>query len=294
MADTNTGMLGKWYDDYMKTAPKPQSYTPVQATPTEWKADDSQSVAANVNKISTSGSPQMQSAETRAKQEMNARGMLNSSMAIGAGQKAVYDAALPIATADANINAQRGQFNANQATQTSQFNAGAQNESGQFNAQEANKADAARFDVAGKMQLQDQENASKLQLQDKAQADALARMAQQFKDNQAMMELQSKLADDNFPKQFAANFTTQMTDRVGVILADPNLDPAAKQAAVQNAIDFANTSLSWIGKMYKVAFPSMSMPGMTAPAPTPPAGPPEPPSTWPPSPGLSDIQQNGT
>jgi hypothetical protein len=255
---TNPGMLGQWYDDYVKTAPKPQTYTPVQTAPTEWKADDSQTVQGQVAKITQAGGPLQTLAETKSKQEMNARGMLNSSMAIGAGQKALYEAALPIAQQDANTNAQRGQFNAGQANQVSQFNAGAQNEAGQFNAAEANKGEAARFDAA-----------TKFDLQDKAQADALARMQQQFKDNQGMLELQTKLTDQSFPKQFAASFTTQMTDKVGAILADPNLTPEAKQGAVQNAIDFANTSLSWIGKFYNVAFPGMTVPGAPAPAPAP-------------------------
>jgi hypothetical protein len=344
---TDQGMLGKWYDDYLKStaktqpqtpspdvgasvyplAPGPgrygqspmQTYTPTQATPTEWGADDSQTVQGQVAKITAAGGPLQTLAATRSKQEMNARGMLNSSMAIGAGQKALYEAALPIAQQDANTSAQRGQFNAGQANQTSQFNAASQNEAGQFNASEANKLESARFDLAGKLSMADKDTASKmalqendaasrLMLQDRAQADALARMSQQFKDNQGMLELQNKLADQSFPKQFAASFTTQMTDKVGAILADPNLKPEGKQNAVQNAIDFANQSLSWIGKMYGVAFPGFTAPA-AAPLPTPgttPADQPGAPAdpvdqqapvmnyTPPPWDQRSDLERNGT
>lgn len=60
-------------------------------------------VAGQVAKLTNSSSPLMQSAKTAAKSQMNARGLINSSMAIGTGQKAVIDAATPIATADAQL-----------------------------------------------------------------------------------------------------------------------------------------------------------------------------------------------
>jgi hypothetical protein len=60
-------------------------------------------VQGQVEGIIKKGSPLMDLAETRAKQSANARGLLNSSMAVQAGEAAVLDAAVPIANADAGI-----------------------------------------------------------------------------------------------------------------------------------------------------------------------------------------------
>lgn len=58
--------------------------------------------------------PLMQMARTSADQQMNARGLLNSSLAISAADQAAYNAALPIANADANLLNNANQFNATQ------------------------------------------------------------------------------------------------------------------------------------------------------------------------------------
>lgn len=303
-------MIGQWYDDYVKSPPKVSTVTPKTAATTDWKVDKPQTVQGQIAGIVDSGSPLMKQAETRALQRANARGMLNSSMAVGAAQGAVYDAAMPIAQQDANTFARSGEFNASEANRTSQFNANAENQAGQFNAGETNAAEGQRFGVAAQFGLQDKQQqfqagereASQsfdltrldaqqintlaqmevtqrndlirmqeafgfdIQKMSAQQINTLAQMSQQFKDNVAMTELQNKLTNENIPKQYAAQFSQQMFDRVSSILADPNLDPEAKRGAVQNAIDFANTSMGWVGKMYNVAFPGMTAPGGAAPA----------------------------
>jgi hypothetical protein len=74
-------------------------------------------VADNVAKITASDSPLMKQAEQRGFQVANRRGLLNSSIAAGASQAAVLDAATPIATQDASQN-----FQKNLATQNFQQN----------------------------------------------------------------------------------------------------------------------------------------------------------------------------
>lgn len=69
---------------------------------TDLKSDPNASVSGRVNQIISEGSPLMERAETRAKEQMNGRGLLNSSMAVGAGQTALYDAAMPMAAQDAS------------------------------------------------------------------------------------------------------------------------------------------------------------------------------------------------
>jgi hypothetical protein len=54
---------------------------------------------------------------------MNTRGLLNSSLAVGAGQSALYDAALPIAQQDAQTFTQAGLSNQQARNTADQFNA---------------------------------------------------------------------------------------------------------------------------------------------------------------------------
>ena len=90
--------------------------------------EDAETVEARIASIIADDSPLMQQAKTAAAQAQNAKGTLNSSMAIGAGQAAVLDKATEIAKYDADTAAS---FKlANQASQDT---------SGQFNADQWNK-----------------------------------------------------------------------------------------------------------------------------------------------------------
>ena len=89
-----------------------------------------QTVESRVQGIIQKNSPLQQMAETRAKQEQNAKGTLNSSMAIQAGQNAVIQNALPIASQDANTATTVALSNQNAGNTAGQFNAGQVNQSG--------------------------------------------------------------------------------------------------------------------------------------------------------------------
>lgn len=65
--------------------------------------DESKGVQGRVQSITSTGSPLMTAARTRAKQQGAKYGTLNSSLAGQAGEKAVIDSAVPIATADAQL-----------------------------------------------------------------------------------------------------------------------------------------------------------------------------------------------
>lgn len=69
--------------------------------PTQWTTTPDQTVAGNVQKLTAEDSGIIQQARTRSNQKMNERGLLNSSMAQSASDSAAYDAAIPIAQADA-------------------------------------------------------------------------------------------------------------------------------------------------------------------------------------------------
>lgn len=77
-----------------------------------WDVTPNQTVFSQLQRIIEDDSPLMQQARARALQQANSRGLLNSSMAITAGDAAAYDAAMPIATKDASTYADSARFNA--------------------------------------------------------------------------------------------------------------------------------------------------------------------------------------
>jgi len=102
-------------------------------------------VQGRVASILDANSPLMQRARARANQASSARGLSNSSMAVGAAQNAVINTAMPIANADAasynqisrdnqNANNSMLQFNAGNRQQVNLNNAAAQNRMTEFNA----------------------------------------------------------------------------------------------------------------------------------------------------------------
>lgn len=109
-----------------QTPPPPQVGKPAAKTAgvTNWNVAKEQTVEGRLPGLIEANSPIMQLADTRAKQKANAYGLMNSSLAVGAGQAAVLDAATGIATSDANTLARSGEFNANAANQVGMFNAG--------------------------------------------------------------------------------------------------------------------------------------------------------------------------
>jgi hypothetical protein len=84
--------------------------------------EDNDTVEGRVANIIKDDSPLMQIARTRANQESNSKGTLNSSMAVGAGQMAVMDAATPIATEDARGSREFKLSNQMESNKADQFN----------------------------------------------------------------------------------------------------------------------------------------------------------------------------
>lgn len=80
-----------------------------------------ETVAGQFNGLIQDNSPLIQMARTGAKQQMNERGLLNSSIATSAADVAAYQAAMPIAQADASVydtNAKQNLAYQNEATKT--------------------------------------------------------------------------------------------------------------------------------------------------------------------------------
>lgn len=147
------------------------------------------------------------SAEARSLAQMNARGLTSSSIAVGAGQRAVIDSAMPIAMADAKTLVESGRFNVEQANIMEQFNKGQLNAAAAFNADATNQA------------LSDNQAAANRAAEFMAQADNLAK--------------QTNVQEQNKAKQFYAEAANAAADAY----ANAQNNALSLEAQAQNARD---------------------------------------------------------
>jgi hypothetical protein len=104
--------------------------------------DDNQTVQGRLRGLLAEDSPILQQARARALASMNARGLINSSMATGAADSALYDAATPIAAADAGTFATAARENADAFNTNSRFNVETEANRQRYNADATNQSRA--------------------------------------------------------------------------------------------------------------------------------------------------------
>lgn len=138
------------------TAPSVTGANTTWTAPVQRTIDQSkETVQGQMAGLMAADSPYMQQARTRAAQVANGRGLLNSSMAVGAGESAAYDAAAPIANADAQIYGNAANYNTQQTNQALATRDDATNKTSIFNAGESNKFGIAQLDQNTKIGLAD-------------------------------------------------------------------------------------------------------------------------------------------
>lgn len=186
-----------------------------------------------------SDSPLMQQAATMGNQRANQRGLLNSSMASQAAQGAMIDRATPFAQQDASTYFQNSQANTDRQQQEYMTNLNYQNQRG----------------------LNQQQYGFQRGLNEQNYGFDMGRMQQQFNNEMQRMGYAYELDQRNVPQNYAANISAQTLQNVQAIQADPNLEPAAKQAAIKNAIDMANANLTWAEVFYNTPMPALRTPG---------------------------------
>ena len=122
-----------------------------------------ETVAGQLNDLLQQDSPVMQSAKAHADAASAQRGLLNSSIAVGSAQRAVIDAATPIATSDAQTYANSGLSaqQANQQTSLAGYQARLNSAQGAENF--ANTTAANSQNIAGNLQIADKNNAAQME-----------------------------------------------------------------------------------------------------------------------------------
>ena len=216
-------------------------YNADTGTASKWNIDtgSNQTVQKQLKGIIEANSPLMQQARTNALQAMNQRGLVNSSMAIGAGQDAVIRQALPIAQQDATLYANSAKYNADMTNQMEQFNKGAENQSRQFGASASNQAAlanqaadnaAAQFSAGASNQAALANAAAQNQA---AQFSAASTNQASSEYSQALNATVNKMMDQSM--QIAlANADTQTKIELQNIDATTRKDLAATEAAYKN------------------------------------------------------------
>jgi hypothetical protein len=121
-AQQDNGMLGNWYQSYLKANPGVTSAASAAAG--NMTVDpNTMTVEGRLQGLLDPNSPLMKAAVARGMLNANSLGVRNSGAGILAGQRAMYDTAVPIATSDAKMYGDAAAFNAREQGDTSRFNA---------------------------------------------------------------------------------------------------------------------------------------------------------------------------
>ena len=232
---------------------------------------ENQTVAGQVKGIIDANGPLSQQAEAAARGAASARGLSNSSMAIQAGQTAVLNSALPIAQQDAGTYSrqalqnqsdrnQNSQFNAAAGNQNAQFNTGEQNSTSRFNATQATSVDQGNAQAENQASQFNANAQTATSQSNAAQQNDLAKvnLAQQNDITKANLDVASKSALTNLEASYktliqstasAQAVQQQLTQNLANVQNNKDLDPAARQVAINQQVDLAKDSMNLIGAM---------------------------------------------
>ncbi len=196
-------------------------------------------VAGQMRGLLAENSPYLQVARTGALQTAAGRGLLNSSIAAGAGEEAAIKQALPIAQQDAQTYADIGKQNAKTISDSllnlqvgqleHQKNLANAKITGALTTQEAQKQfELQRISEAGQLQRQEIENAMKAVLQDD----------------------QLESAERQQLSQIIGNMGNEALGAVERILRDTNIEANAKQSAIDAVMSNYRANSSTAGAIF--------------------------------------------
>lgn len=224
-------------------------YTGAEATAANWEVKPNQTVQSQIKAIIDDNSPLMQQAETRALQGANKRGLMNSSIAVGAGQSALYDAAAPIAAADAATFARAGEFSAGAEQQVGLANQSSKNTADQFTAASTNQVNSQNSQLATNVALNNASLNADLAKFNASQSNELLKLGMdaQTKTELANIEASYKMLMQSSAS--ASDLYKQMVQNAATIMQSKDMDEFTKKKAMQNQIAFLNSGLGVLGSI---------------------------------------------
>jgi hypothetical protein len=220
--------------------------------PTKWNVDKSQTVSGQLETDLKSGSPLMQLAKTQGLQSAADRGLLNSSMAVGAAQTAMIDRAMPMAQQDATTNSQAAGWNAGQSNEFAKTNQATINAAAQYNKTAQLTVAQANQNVKNAMAQYNVSNNVTI-AQKKIDIEAAKNLAVLNGNIQASLKtLESNQALTQQTQQLVASLTSEYAKGQQAINQDPNMNQETKNAAsLQNYNNF-KASLDLIAAVGKI------------------------------------------
>jgi hypothetical protein len=183
-----------------------------------------ETVSGQLDTLLGQDSPYLQRARAGAVQTANSRGLLNSSMAAGAGEAAAIDAALPIASADASVYGT-----------ASRDNQTAKNTAFGLNADALNKSSIETAGAANTTQLQSLRG---------GQANQLADVEANYK-----QLIQASAS--------AGSMYSDATKMIAGIMSDTSTSTEQKQAAVAKLSEMLQSGLTVVGAINNLDLSSL-------------------------------------
>lgn len=245
--------------------------------PTKQTVSGESLVQNQLASITSTGSKLNELAGARAAAAANRRGLLNSSIAVESGEKAVLESALPIAQQDASTNAAADAANAQFSNAASQFGAAAKNTANLANQQAALSQRLAEIQANTTMSVADKQLASQKLIADNenktrltlAQMDADTKKVIQNLDNDSKFKLSQLEADNRQLLQTnisAANAYAQYAQALSQISTNKDMNQAAKQTALDNQLEALRATLRAIGQVSGLDLSKYYQTANTAPA----------------------------
>jgi hypothetical protein len=243
-------------------------YTPPTATatpatastydPSKYVVTPDQTVEGRAANLVKDDSVLMQQARVRANQDAQSKGLLSSSLAVGAGQNAVLDKAVPIASQDAaaynaamtnTMNAENAakNFGAASKNQASLANAQLETDVSKTNAGMAHQWALANLDADTKVKLANLDVKTRTAL---AQLDADTRSALGLLDVQSRQLLQANTSAQ-------AMFQSTITDITNISM-NATMSQEAKDAAVATQIRLLRQGLALVARVSSTEFAALS------------------------------------
>lgn len=205
-----------------------QQGTAVQQGPaSQTTVTPDQTVESRTAGIIANDSPLMQLAKTRSDQSANSRGLINSSMAVGAGQAAVMDAATKIAGQDASTYANSALSNTSARNVAAASDVKAQNDVNYNNTKAQNDISLANQDATVKTNAANLTSAS----------------------NSNLASIEAQYKNLTTASSSAASIMNKGMDVINSIMANATLDAPAKQKAIDSYNTSVARSLQIIGAM---------------------------------------------
>lgn len=212
-------------------APAAATYTAAQGQTTPYSVPTT--VASQIDSIIAAGSPLMQQATAKANETMNARGLMNSTQAITAGETGLINAATPIATADALAYQTAANKTSDANNSMTQFNTGQQDAALSAGATQSNSLTQTRMNNETALAQQDKVDATNLQA---IQAQGVINTQLTNLNNANKLLLQSNSG--------AANLYSQQLAYMATISTNPDMSAEQKTQALNNAVMNLNDGLA--------------------------------------------------